>query len=293
MIVFESVAPASDARWEDMTFPAFRHLLRRPPADGFFAAIAAQEAGVPAGLCLGRFDHGSTGQILSVFVVESRRGRGVGTSLLERMEEELGSHGASRVEATYSSSALAACAFESILRRRGWSSPELRMLIGRADARMLQAPWVRQSLSRAELSFFNWSELSAAERSALLLQAGETDHGAIGGLPLSDPEIFEPINSIGVRDGNRVVGWLLTHRVAPATIRYTHLYLHAGSRAFGQSLRLLGEGIRRQAAALGEDSQAIFGVWAHNARMVRFVQHRLKPYLVSLAETRGSFKNLA
>jgi hypothetical protein len=100
-------------------------------------------------------------------------------------------------------------------------------------------------------------------------------------------------NSVGIRDGDSVTGGLLTHRVAPATIRYTHLYLHADHRPFGQGLRLLSEGIRRQAAVLGEGSNAVFGVWVHNTRMVRLVQHRLKPHLLSLAETRGSFKALA
>jgi GNAT superfamily N-acetyltransferase len=290
VIVFESLDPQSAAGWEDMTYPAFRDLLGPRPANGSFAAIAAREAAQPVGLGLGRLDQGSTGEILSVFVARPWRGRGIGTALLERMEEEIRALGATRVEATYSSSAPAVCAVESLLRRRGWSPPEVRMLIGTANAGMLQAPWMQRSPPDGGLSLFRWSDLSAGEREALLVDARRMGEEAFGGLPLADSESFEPINSIGLRDGHRVVGWLLTHRIAPATIRYTHLYLESRHRAFGQAFRLLSEGIRRQAAVLGEESQAIFGVWARNHRMVRLIRHRLGPYLASLAETRGSFK---
>jgi hypothetical protein len=103
---------------------------------------------------------------------------------------------------------------------------------------------------------------------------------------------MEPLNSLGLRGMDGVVGWVITHRIAPATVRYTALFVDERVRRLGHGIALLAEAMRRQMGALGDDSVGTFGVWLHNAPMIRFVRRRMAPYLISMAETRSARKQL-
>jgi hypothetical protein len=37
---------------------------------------------------------------------------------------------------------------------------------------------------------------------------------------------MEPVNSLGLRFDGQIVEWIITHRIAPGTTRYTALFVH-------------------------------------------------------------------
>ena len=109
--------------------------------------------------------------------------------------------------------------------------------------------------------------------------------------PWSDEEIIEPLNSLGLRYEDQVVGWMITHRVAENTIRYTKMFVRKDLQSLGRAISLLAKAIKLQLETR-EDSKAVFTVFADNTEMIRFVNKRLAPYLNSIRQSWGASKVL-
>jgi hypothetical protein len=107
--------------------------------------------------------------------------------------------------------------------------------------------------------------------------------------PWSDEEIIEPLNSLGLRYKDQVVGWMITHRVAEDTIRYTKMFVRKDLQSLGRAISLLAKAIKLQLETM-EDSKAVCTVFADNTEMIRFVDKRLAPHLNSMRQSWGASK---
>ena len=90
----------------------------------------------------------------------------------------------------------------------------------------------------------------------------------------------------------QVSGWVITHRIAADTVRYTSLFVRKELRTRNCGLLLLTESILRQRDLIGIDSFGVFGVYFDNKSMIRFLKRSMAPYLDSVRETWGSVKIL-
>jgi len=285
----ESAAP-----FGEMTFPLYREYLSGLASGAPNVAAAAWTGDEPAGLALGclRRSRRCDAEVLSLFVHAEERNRGIGTALLTRVEQALRDRGATLAGAVYMTGRPDVAALERVLEKRGWSSPRLRMLVCEADPATLAAPWLRRRRVSPGWSMVSWADVTEEQRRSLLeSQAAEAwipadlvpfDHEAAG-----DPE-----TSVALLREDRVVGWLITHRLSPLLVRYTCSFLRPDLQRTGTLLSLYGEAAARQAAVQNGSGRAIWTVPVQHEAMVRFVRRRMAPFLRSLRETRGSIKRL-
>ncbi len=87
------------------------------------------------------------------------------------------------------------------------------------------------------------------------------------------------------------MGWLIAHLVSRDVLRYSNFFVREDLRDEGCGLPLLAEAFRRRVKSHGPASLGSSGVWIDNQAMVRFVR-RVTPFLLSVRETKGSFKAL-
>ncbi|MEA5448212.1 GNAT family N-acetyltransferase [Leptolyngbya sp. CCNP1308] len=276
--------------YEALTYPHFAPLLHSLAENANVVAVGAEVEGVPVGLaiaCLNRPDDAMPrqGQVLSLFVTPDHRNRGLGRLLLTHLETELGDRGCQQLEIRYLSSPQSP-ALERILVQQQWFAPQATALVCYASTdRVRQAPpphlvdYLGRWLDRlpAHYQFFLWTELTPAERTDLE-QRMQGDGLMQRFNPFLDADRLEPLNSLGLHCDNRIIGWVITYRIAADTIRYTQMYVDPASQPLSRSTLLLAKAIQLQVEQLPH-TKGTFRVDIDNTPMVRFVHRRLKPYL--------------
>ena len=97
--------------------------------------------------------------------------------------------------------------------------------------------------------------------------------------PFTQEDKIETLNSLGLRYKDKVIGWMINHRIAPDTIRYTQMYVHPDYQPLSRSILFLAKSIGIQFREAKEVPKGTFRVETHNTPMVKFVHRRLAPYL--------------
>lgn len=248
-----------------------------PPSDFRFEA---REDDVPVGVVWARLRPGGVAELSGLTVDETRRRRGVGLALLQAAEAALRSTDVTRLEAWYDGDRTDV---DRLLSRAGWKR-DVGIFWARGTSQVLAAPWMQVSLQPDDAPFA-WSELTDAEADGLREQSWYPDY-----LSPFPEEAVEPLNSLGLRRGGRVVGWVLTHRLDADTIRYTRLCVHPDHRTRGRGIALLGASIRRQIEA--GVKYGFFGVRSENRPMVRFLHGRMLEHLEEVKESRLATRSL-
>lgn len=284
--VVEIPLPASG--FESFTYPRYAPLLSSPGDSGERIAIVASSGNEPVGLALfsrPSEDHGR--RLLSVMVSPGLRRQEVGFRLLTLGEECARRRGTKRLTAIHSSALPAKLAYESLVRKAGFSAPvafEYR-LAGKAEWSLLAlrdwAPFLER-LDRSGFSATAWDELTALERE----QIAEIVTNAI---PEED-RIFDPFVgektlqlipglSIVVRRHGTIVGWILGSRGAlPDSVHYSCGYALPELQGRGWLAAAVRAISQRQAELLGRETLCVFETAATNSGMQRFMDQRLKPY---------------
>ncbi|MCF2146425.1 hypothetical protein IQ276_008170 [Desmonostoc muscorum LEGE 12446] len=144
------------------------------------------------------------------------------------------------------------------------------MLGKTATEKIASAPWLHKYSLPPTFEVFPWLEVG------LSLPSGV------------ESQRLEPLNSLGLRYGGEVIGWVFTHRVAPDTIRYTTVAIAEAFERRGRGVGLLAEAIRRQ---VNSNVPYLTGSVSHRyPRLLQFVQRHLTPYLTGVGEVRQTSK---
>ena len=277
--------------YEKMTFPLFRPRLQTLDPEGMTVAVGATDLGKPIGLVLAQIQPGAIStEVLSLYVSAERRNAGIGTALLNFLEEVLLKRGCRSLSMVYMTGKPTTPALEKLLEKCGWSSPTPRMLICKSDRRVLDAPWLKMyEKLPPSFTIFPWCEVTNEERITMEEQQ-KTDPWIPEELvPFLHEEGMEALTSFGLRYQGQVVGWLITHRIFPDTIRYTCDWVREDLQKTGCLIALHAKAHKRQAIA--KIPKAIWTVPLHHENMVRFEEYE-KEYLTSMEQTKGSFKIL-
>lgn len=270
-----------------MTFPSYRPLVFADPARRL--ALGASVEGEPVGLGLVERLAAGGARLLSLYVVEALRGRGLATALVERLEHEAREAGDAELSTVWMTGQSTSAAVERVLAKRGWEPPALRMYVLRCDHPSIdRAPWMKLRLAPGVETFL-WKDLTDADREALLRRQEETPVPAEV-FPFNARPDFEPNTSLGVRWRGEVVGWVVNHRFDAKTLRFTCSYLRDELQGRGRLIAVYAEVINRM-RPIGL-SEAIWSVPVTFPRMVAFTRRHLMPYATSITETRGSRKSL-
>ena len=294
-----------------MTFPVYRHLLSLEPAprhpeqgdDRLIQPVGfvAKSEGVPIGLALAELPLGpestadesaKTPEALSLFVRPEHRNRGIATALLERLEAQIRGRGFPEVKAVYMGDRPGNAALQRVLAKRGWSSPTVRTVTLRFTPQGARnTPWYGRIQLSDEYQIFPWSELAPEEREEIRRSQAASPWIPRGLEPwMHDRHSFDPISSVGLRYRDRVVGWVINHRVSSTTVRFTCSFMRKDLGRRGRILPLYTASLQRlDEAGCGD---CLFITPVEFPSMVSFVRDRCAPWEGFLTETYGVSKRL-
>jgi GNAT superfamily N-acetyltransferase len=276
------LTPANSIAFDGLTFPSIAKRWQVFEPRGALHGIAAFDAQYCVGLALVEIlpEH-KWMDLISLFVSPTHRQQGIGTQILQRLQKLAVQLNCPQIQVKYQATELAQIALEPIFTTLNWSIPEMEFLLVESTTdRIQQAPWIHRYPLPKSLILFPWTELTATE--AEHLQQRQDYPKALS--PFSDDPRLEPLTSLGIRYQNRVVGWVITHRITVDTIRYSTMYVEPPFQQLGRGVSLFVEAIKRQL-----DSPIPKGKYAvakENMPMIRFVQRHAAPYLTALSESR-------
>jgi GNAT superfamily N-acetyltransferase len=302
----ERLSPTEAMAAAHMTFPAYRHLLSSQPARRHLdEPLGPLVRGVAVGA---RGDDGLIGlavlevpdtvgetpaALLSVFVDEAHRRRGVATALLREAQRLVAAQGAPWIEAVYMTGGPFADAVERLLARERWSTPTLRAVTMRATLDQLrQMPWFGKVRLPASLTIFPWTELTAADRRQLATSQQQHPWIVEGLEPWRhDHNGFDEVSSLGLRDGDgAVVGWVINHRLGAGIVRFSGAFARDDHARRGRIFALYTESVER---LRGTDCRGITCITPARYRAhASFLRDRCAPCASFFAETRGAIKAL-
>lgn len=292
MYQFVLLTSATAKDYKNLTYPTFRNRLNQLDNYESFIAVGASKNGVPIGLVLGELNKDDgLGEILSIFVIPEKRQKGIGTNLLKLIDNEFKRHNFNRLHLVYIPNTCTP-ALEKILQKLGWNDPTPRMLIYLGLIANLQhESWLSfQDKLSSDYKIFLWTELTTQEREDILRRQHDIPWYSEVLSPFKDETILEPLNSFGLQYQNQVIGWMITHRIAPDTIRYTALHIKQQYKGIGRAISLLANAINLQ-LQYPEITQASFAVTFDNKPMLKFVEKRMIPHnFTSLRQSMESFK---
>uniref|UniRef100_A0A8J7CWI9 TIGR03032 family protein n=1 Tax=Desmonostoc muscorum LEGE 12446 TaxID=1828758 RepID=A0A8J7CWI9_DESMC len=257
--------------YNHLTYPSLQKRWQTQPPQGELIGLSASLDGAIVGFAISERLNPQQAEIISLFVLPEYRCQGIGTRLVAYLEQELAQQGCVEITLSYSTSTLTNVALEPLLQKLHWQSPQINLVLGKtATEKIAPAPWLNKYPLPPAFEVFPW------------LDAG------LSLPPNVEAHRLEPLNSLGLRYRGEVIGWVLTHRVAPDTIRYTTVSIAQAFEKRGRGVSLLAEAIRRQV-----DSGVPYltgSVSYRYPRLLQFVERHLTPYLTGVGEVRQTSK---
>ena len=270
------------------TFPAYRELLSQSRSD--VIGVVAWRLSAPIGLALAHLKNNDS-ELLSLFVNQENRSCGIGTRLLVRLEERLRYIGVNAIHTTFMSGKPGSMALERVLEKSGWEPPHIRMLVIRCSLqKSLAAPWIRpRSLPRGS-SIIPWKNVSAMEKQQILFSQQSEPWIPDELVPTRKEKDFDRATSLALREHDRIVGWLITHRLDEETLRFTCNFVRKDLQRRGRLFALYAAAAPRMRSA--GYKYGVGTVRLTEPAMANFARRWLQPYTVFFGETRGTSKTL-
>lgn len=253
--------------------------LKNPSSITHWVAIEAWKETELVGLSLTEvYPLNRIGQLNSLVVKAVERGHGIGRELFAFTEDFLvQEEKVEIVELLYEQENPSSPALEKILTYLKWPSPQLLLMRCHFDLAFFDPPWIHYPYRLPpSMNFFSWKDLLPIER-ALIEYWGAQGRFLSYLSPLRDEEGIDLETSVGLRREGKIVGWSITRRPTPSTIRYSSLYIDRDFQQGGYGIQLLVESIRLNKklaipyAIFEINLQEIDPSWWH------FVRRRLLP----------------
>lgn len=283
-INFSLFSPTLQEHYKHLIIPSAHSCLSTPPLSpdyliGIEARLDNQQL---IGFILAQtLFESKIAEICSLMVETTFRDRGIGTHLLNFLQETLKQLNIWALELKYEQANPFTPALEKILIKLKWPSPRLYLIrCHYDDSANFNPPWYQNYTPPPLLpgvSLFLWKDLPLNIRDKILFQI---EQGVFFSYlsPFRSEAILEPLNSFGLVFNQELIAWNITHRIAPDTIRYSSFYIDKNFQSFGYAIWLLVKSIQlqKEAAVL----KAVFEVNYNETYLSwwRFVVKRLVPY---------------
>jgi GNAT superfamily N-acetyltransferase len=283
------------------TFPVYQPELWSADDRGAVCAIGAWCDDKPVGLAMS-VSTGKDGMawVRSIYVERCFRRRRLGTSLLAQLETSMSLRGNPHLRIGYSRKSSASPAIERMLARLDWPRAEPERLLCAGDNRLLEeidADWLNAPPKLPDdCKIVPWSEVT--RRELLVLLASQALNPWIpAGLAPFDFVAGAEFNSVAMRCGGEIVGWVLTQRLDVSTLIYSCGYMRPDLQRRGFLVTLYVEAMRRHARR--SDMPNWCGAVPYKYRpMAAFMRRRLgspavefDDYLVAIKELRTDAKD--
>lgn len=288
---------AYDRALERFTFPSLRPLFRTlgnaTEAKEQPFALVARKRTKPVGMLLGGLSAAPRpeARIHSVYVAAPFRHNGLATALWARAEEVAAAAGAHRIGVNYIVGKPSIAAVEAILAKRGWSPPELSMLVVTMEYHnAVKASWLRDWKLPASYRIVRCSKLTEAERDELDEQRRTGQWMARDLDPRKFLEHYHEPTSLALLREGCIRGWVINH-LMEGKLRFTCSFVHPELQRKGCVLWLYSEAVRRMhKVGLRE------GIWTiptHHPAMQAFARRWMRPYSSEFTESRLSWRKLS
>jgi uncharacterized protein (TIGR03032 family) len=271
-------------QYHSLTFPPLAEQLRGRAVREPLVTVMARTGDEPIALALAEIAPDNAGaHLLSCFVASPHRRRGVATRLLAHLQQTLAQRGLRYLDLGYSTDWPSLPVVEHFLARHGWLPPQTLLYQYKVTYDIDRAAWLHDDQPLPDgCELFPWSALQPAERQTIQhkLATGECPPN----LNPFQADEYLAFNSVGLRHGGEVAGWMVTHQAAPDAIQYTSFFLRPDLQRQGLGLALLAAAVRPQV-----ESDVPYGIWqvaASNEAMLAFVRRYLQPYVVKQTERR-------
>ena len=246
----------------------------------------------PVGLILSTLDQkGTTARIHSLLVHPDHRNQKIATNLMTRLESELVKMGVEQIDGYFRSHWKSGDHINALLGTQQWSQPKEALTIVRGLAvNALKVFSQHKSDLTDGYAFVDYDHLHEKDREEILLQGNNRWYPSQLN-PFANPSSIYPPSSIFLRYEHKIVGWVVTHLVAPDLNEFTSLFLDPQHRSFRNAHRLMHEGIDQQVRT----GIANFMITARteNKTMSRYVQRHAKTADLLLTKSLYSHKQLA
>ncbi|MCT7951104.1 TIGR03032 family protein [Ancylothrix sp. C2] len=278
----------SSCDYDALTFPRIKKRWQSRQLQGELLGVSASVSQKIVGFLIAEiFPDVKSANLISFYVLPEFRNQKIGSSLLFYLEKDLKKKGFTTLEVSYQQTEITGLALEAMLRKFNWQPPETKFLLCKTTTeKIAAAPWLYKPILPTEYEIFPWQELSQIETQKI--RQWQDCPAALN--PFTNDTRIEFMNSLGVRHKGEIIGWSLTHRVAPDTIRYSSLFVREKYQKLGRAVPVLAESIKRQIAS--PVPYCTFSVAKENGRMLEFVKRRLQPYLTYFSESRWAVKLL-
>ncbi|GAB4525549.1 MAG: hypothetical protein Tsb0014_05020 [Pleurocapsa sp.] len=277
-------------RFENLIFPNFKQqwsaILERSIVQGVVAYLGNKEVGLVL-VEISPNPNCKTAEIVSWFVLSEYRQQGIGCKLIRYLEKYLLKIHCDRLTINYQVSNSTQLAVEKILKKLKWQKPAINCLRFKSNTdKIAQAFWLNQFSLPKSFSVVSWSDLSSKEISNFLKYKSDSHSIAI----LGRNERVEKLNSLVLYRGKQLIGWIINHRIASDTIRYSSLYIQSDLATAQLKIALLSESIKRQINSFIPYGD--FMVVNPQASVLKLIYRYLKPYNTMWFESRQSSKKL-
>lgn len=279
-----------------LTFPKFRSLLSGQLTDAEIVMIALLDGQIVA-LSILTGCNTEEATLQSISVIPEWRRLGIAGRLLAASEDMAKARGVRALVATYTSALSSTEAVKRLLITSGWDTPQPRILFCRGDVQHVHdtAPWMQRIKVPKGFSIFEWSALSTNERQELE-SAIERGDAPVELSPFYDEDLIDFATSVGMRHGDRIVGWQINHAMPrePGVLRYSRTFVYQEYQRMGRALVLIKEAIVRNAEAdvLAKYPRFVSDVAYERPEMVRFYERHLIPVSEKHYSSFGSRKLL-
>lgn len=246
-------------------------------------AVGALVDGKPVGLALASYRPTlEIARLVSIYIDVESRGLKIGTALLRKMEEVLRKQKCRLINHLYLTEQPTTPALEKIFQNQKWSKPYQMMVKCYFDCYAFNPPWFKRNYPiPSGFEMFSWGSLKSKEKVALIRQEKNNSFPA-NVSPFYREDTIEPINSLGLRNENGVVGWMITHRIDKDTIQYSSLYIDRDFKYLGHAMCLLANSIRKQQNSPVQWSILELNVQESDSHWISFVKKRLIPYTIKV-----------
>jgi GNAT superfamily N-acetyltransferase len=243
-----------------------------------WVALEARYEGELVGLSLSEIYPLHHNAQLSSFVVKSNyRRQGIGRKLFAFTEEALSQEeNVQIIELMYEQTDPYTPFLEKIMASLGWSAAKILLIRCHFNVLTFNASWLHHPYHPFPMSFFDWKDLTPEDR-AYIAYLGHQGRFLPYLSPLREEELIDRETSVGLRRSGLVVGWSITRRPDPSTIRYSSLYIDSSLLQAGHGIQLLVESIRRQKQLLIPHALFEVNLTEIDPSWWRFVKKRLMP----------------
>ena len=291
----DRLQPAQTKAFSALTFPRYREMLAAKDAAPDVVAFGAWSEGQPIGLLLAKIDEAAKlAELLSVSTHRSYRRQGIASALLDVLLKHLQGSVCDTIVATFTQTPGKEASIASLLRKKGWSDPVLKMtLFDLPVEAIFTSPWV-ESVSKGPARFVirpydpeNTADLEVVSTEAWVPPELAPAKHMFQGL---DGAAILPSVSFVLYEDESITGWHFSHRLDAETIRFSVSYVRPDNQKDLALIELW------YLAALGARELGYrrikFGVAVHHRKMLSFCSTFLGPLCDRVSESLTSFQKL-